>query len=240
MYGGFRDRFNLDKEFLIKMGMAVGISVCIMLIVFFTQGVPKGTYNAGMTRMEQGITTLGSKVADHDTDITDLQGDIGVITDTAGLHTGSIESLDGRLDTAETDIATIEGELAAVGSPPEGYLTGNFTSGNLTLYARANNTGNYTANVHLVFAPPISAGNATTYDEAVAAFYGSVNWTAANVKAYIPVASYNGTDWSISQVWWNIGTFVLIADINTDISILFGGLADTPSFAYVQIHPALK
>lgn len=49
----FGDRLELDKPSLIKMGMAVGISVCIMLIVFFAQGIPRGEYNASMTRMEQ-------------------------------------------------------------------------------------------------------------------------------------------------------------------------------------------
>lgn len=245
MGNSWKDRLNLDKAAVVRILMAVGISVGIMLIIFFTLGVPKGTYNADMTRMEQGITTLGSKVADHDTDITDLVNDLAATTEqysgvanTIVLHTGNITSLGGRLDTAESDITTIEGELAIAGSPPEGYLIG--TAGNYTLHAKANSAGNYTANVHLVFAPPISAGNATTQDDAVATFYGSVNWIAANVKAYIPVASYNGTNWGISQVWWNIGTFALVADNATDVSVLYGGLNSTPIFAYVEIYPAFK
>lgn len=236
----WRDRLNLDKESIIKIGMAVGISVCIMLIIMFTQTTTKGQYNADMTRMEQGITTLGSKVADNTADIGTITEQYGDIANTVAWHTNSIESQGDRLSATEGDITTIKTELATVGSSPEGYLTSNFASGNLTLHTRASEAGNYTANVHLVFAPLISAGNATTYDEAVAAFYGSVNWTMDNIKAYIPVVSYNGTSWATSQVWWNIGTFALAADTDTDISVLFGGLASTPSFAYVEIYPALE
>ena len=233
------DRLELDKPSLIKIGMAVGISVCIMLIVFFTQGIPRGEYNASMTRMEQGITTMGSQIADNTADITGLASDAATtaeqysdIANTVIGHTGDISTLDDRIDTAEGNITTLEATLAA-----EGYLTGMV--GNYILHAKAGTAGNYTANVHLVFSPPISAGNATTYDEAMAAFYGSVNWTAANVKAYTLVASYNGTAWGISQAWWNISTFALVAGTDTDITVLFAGLANTPSFAYAEIYPVL-
>lgn len=245
MHGSFRDRLDLDKPSIIKMAMAVGISVCIMLIVFFTQGVPKGEHNADMTRMEQGITTLGSKVADNSADIAGLQTDTqqySGVAATVVLHTTNINLMEGRLNGLNGDIDTLQDKLATVGSPPEAYLTGNFTSGNLTLHAKAHETGNYTANVHLVFAPPISTGNVTTQGEAMAAFYGSVNWTVTNAEAYVPVLTYNGSTWGVSQVWWNIGTFALAADTDTDISVVFGGLNTTYAsvFAYVEIYPVLK
>jgi hypothetical protein len=242
-----KDKLNLDKAAVVRILMAVGISVGIIAILFLTLGVPKATYDADMTRMEQGMTTMGSKIADNTADITDLASDVatttaqyGNITSTVSQQALSINLLQSKVGVVESDITTIEGELATVGSPPEGYLTGNFTSSNLTLHARASDAGNYTTNVHLVFTPLISVGNATTQDEALTTFYGSVNWTAANVKAYVPVISYNGTDWGIIQVWWNIGTFALAADNTTDVSVLYGGLNSTPSFAYVEIYPAFK
>ena len=114
------------------------------------------------------------------------------------------------------------------------------TVGNLTIHAEASDAGDYTAVVHLVFATAVTVGNATTYSEAVANWTATVNWGHANAKAYIPVAVYNGTAWGIRQVWWDIGVFALVADTEEAINVLFGGLADTPSYAYVEIYPALE
>ena len=241
-----KDRLGLTKENLIHIAMAVIIAVIISAVVASQTGVSGGTYAADMVRMEQGITTMGSNIADNAQDISDLRGDIRTTTEqysgvanTVALHTGSIDSLGGRIDTVEGNITAIEDELAtASDSPPEGYLTGMV--GNYTLHARCSEAGNFTANVHLVFATPTTVGNATTYSEAVANFTATVNYTVANVKPYVPVAIYNGTAWGISQVWWNIGTFALAADTEATISILFGGLANTSSFAYVEVWPILK
>jgi len=237
------DKINLNKEAWIKILMAVAISVIISTVVLLTQAPS----NADMAQAEDRVSTVESTASGNAADISELQNDTdtieqqyGGVANTVSLHTGSINSLKGRMDTAEGNITAICDELATVGSPPEGYLTGTF--GNYTLHAKASEAGNYTANVHLVFAPPIGVGNATTYSEAVANFTATVNWTMANVKAYVPIANYNGTTWGISQVWWNVGTFTLVANNETAVAIPFAGLNSTymPNFAYVEVFPVLK
>jgi len=230
-----KDRLGLTKETLIHIAMAVIIAVIISALVSSQINVSGGTYDADMARMEQGITTMGANVADNAMDIADLQDDLGTINaqyggvaNTVGLHTGSIEAQGTRLTTLEGNVSSLWDDFAAVCSPPEAHLTGNFTTGNLTIHAEASSNGTYTANVHLVFATAVVNWTAT------------VNWTAANVKAYVPVATYNGTDWLTTGAWWNIGTFALAADTEKDINVLFGGLADTVSFTYVEIYPALE
>ena len=240
-----KDRLGLTKETLIHIGMAVIIAVIISAVIASQTGVSQGAYNEEMAQMAQSIATQGSEIASNDGDISDLHEDFGTINEqyggvanTVALHTGSINSTTARVGTLEGEVTDIQTELAAVCSPPEAYLTG--TVGNYTIHAEASEVGNYTANAHLVFSPMIAVGNATTYSEAVANFTATINYTAANVKAYVPIAVYDGTAWGISQVWWNIGTFALTADTEKAIAVLFGGLADTPSFAYVEIYPALK
>jgi len=230
-----KDRLGLTKETLIHIAMAVIIAVILSSLVSSQLNVSGGTYDADMARMEQSVTKMASYVAGNAQDIGELQSDLGIINDqyggvanTVGLHTGSIEAQGTRLDTVEGNITTLRDEFAAVCSPPEAYLTGNFTTGNLTIHAEASSNGTYTANVHLVFATAVANWTATA------------NWTAANVKAYVPVVTYNGTDWLTTGVWWNIGTFALVADTQKDITVLFGGLADTVSFAYVEIYSAWK
>jgi len=227
-----KDRLGLTKETLIHIAMAVIIAVILSALVGSQLNVSGGTYDADMARMEQSITKMASDVAGNAQDIGEVQSDLGIINDqyggvanTVGLHTGSIEAHGARLDTVEGNVTTLWDEFAAVCSPPEAYLTGNFTTGNITIHAEASSNGTYTANVHLVFATAVV--NWTT----------TVNWTAPNVKDYIAVENHDG---DTTGVWWNIGTFALAADTEKDITVLFGGLADTVSFAYVEIYPALK
>lgn len=347
-----KEKLGMDKPAVIRLAMAVIISAIIAVLIFTQAGVGQGDYNADSTRWEQGMTTMGSQVADHDTDISSLrdraddyedsidglQGVVATLTGNISLQGGGIESLEDRVDSAEgsivglaqglagmnttmgsiaSDIVTLEealtvldvivagnmdsladlglnftalgldvmanaanitgltgnvttltgvvgshtghldlldddvealannvtaihGELETIGSPPEAYLTGNLAAGNLTVHAEASYNGTYATNIHLVFDPAVTVGNATTYSEAVANWTATVNWSHADVKLYIPVATYNGTAWVITQVWWSTGTFDLVADTEKDISILFGGLADTPDHAYVEIYPVLK
>ena len=240
-----KDRLGLTKETLIHIGMAVIIAVIISAVIASQTGVSQSAYNAEQAQQAQSIATQGSEIASNDGDISDLHEDFGTINEqyggvanTVALHTGSINSTTARVGTLEGEVTDIQTELAAVCSPPEAYLTG--TVGNYTIHAEASEAGNYTANAHLVFSPMIAVGNATTYSEAVANFTATINYTAANMKAYVPIAVYDGTAWGISQVWWNIGTFALTADTEKAIAVLFGGLADTPSFAYVEIYPARR
>lgn len=249
LYRG-KEALNLNKETLVHIGMAVVIAVCISAIILVTQAPSKGQHTADMARLEDGIVAMGAHVADTDDDVADLATDLATevgtleeqdeitqsqldgVANIVAIHNGSINSLGTRIANAEADIALF-------GSPPEGYLTG--TVGNYTLHAKSSVAGTFTANLHLVYSPPIGAGNATTYDEAVQAFYGGVNWAAANTTSYIPTVSYDGTDWGISQVWFNIGTFALEENDEVAIDIASAGLnsAYEPDFAYVEIYPAL-
>lgn len=237
-----REMLGMDRVAAIHLAMAVIISVIIAAVLVNQLGVGQGTYDADMARLEQGITTMGSDVADNAQDIAgvvkdvgDLVGDVAAINTNyagipamVGLHADTITLLQGRMDTAEGSITALDAGLATVASPPEAYLTGNLTAGNITIHAEASYNGTYTANVHLVFASVVVNWTAT------------VNWAAPNVKAYVPVETYNGTAWEASQAWWSIGTFDLVAHTEKAINVLFGGLADTPSYAYVEIYPVLK
>jgi len=248
------DKLKMGKENWIHVGIAVGIAVLISAIVLITQAPTKGEYNTDMVRIDNDLVTMGAYVADMDTELTDLTGDVGEletgattrqeqldgVSNTVALHTGSINSTKKRVTTIEGKITTIEDELATVGSPPEGYLTGTY--GNYTLHAKASDAGNFTANIHLVYSTPIAVGNGTTYNQAVQAFCDDIDWVAANTTKYACTVIYTGTAWGVSQVWFNIGTFSLEEGTEKAISIKFGGLNSTyePDFAYVEVYPALK
>lgn len=215
----------------------VTTNVTVMQSLLATFNVSLADNLTAILSLGFNLTALGSDIEINAGNITDLKGDVATLAGTVGSHSGYLDLLDDDVEALAGNITAMQGELETIGSPPEAYLSGNLTSGNLTIHAEASEAGDYTADVHLVFTPTIGVGNATTYSEAVANWTATVNWAVADAKLYIPVASYNGTTWAISQVWWNVGAFELAAD--TDIAVLFGGLADMPSFAYVEIYPAL-
>jgi len=167
--------------------------------------------------------------------LTALTGQVDTISTTTTTNDHDINALQDWQDTTEPRITVLESQ----NSPPKGYLTG--TLGHYTLHAKCNEAGNFTANVHLVYSPPLSVGNGTTQDQAVSAFYGSINWGLAN-RDYVPTLTYNGSAWGVSQVWFNIGTFAMAANNETAIDIIFSGLtgAYSPDFAYVEVWPVLK
>ena len=233
-----RDFLGMDRSAGVRMAMAIVIAVIIAAVIVTQVGVTQSAYNEEMAQMAQSIATQGSEITDNAVDIRDLNDDIGAmntqyggLTDTVALHTDNLSSHDNRLGTLEGNVTTLEGmvnNLTVPNSPPEAYLTGNLTSGNLTIHAEASESGNYTANVHLVFA------------SAAVNWTDTVTWNATNSRAYVPVTTYNGTDWLTTGTWWNVGTFELAADTEKAINVLFGGLADTVSFAYVEIYPVLQ
>ena len=123
-----KDRLGLTKENLIHIAMAVIIAVIISAVVANVTGVSGGTYTADMARIEQGITTMGSDVADNAQDIGDLRDEVETnaeqysgVANTVALHTGSIEGHGTRLDTLEGDVTNLEGTVANLtlpNSPP--------------------------------------------------------------------------------------------------------------------------
>lgn len=249
------DKLKMSKETWIHIGMAVGFAVLISTILLLMQAPSKGQYNADMIRLEDGIVAMSAHIADTDKDVADNTADITAFTTQVGnfsveqfngvankvaLHTSDINSLDGKWETMADNITAIKENLATVGSPPEGYLTGTY--GNYTLHAKASDAGNFTANIHLVYSPPKVVGNGTTYDQAMQAFYAGIDYVAANTTEYACTVIYTGATWGVSRVWFNIGTFELVGNTEKAIAVPFGGLNSTytPNYAYVEVYPVVK
>ena len=247
MRDSFLDRIREHKTTIIQVIVVVAISVIVCALWTSEQAVSKGEFDAAVVALEgedarasASINTLGTSLTDRMDDVEaaaeTATTTVGTISVTTTENCDDIDVLQAWAEGADGRIATVEAE----NSPPEGYLTANST-GNYTLHAECSEAGNFTANVHLMYAAPIYVGNTTTYDEAIGAFYAGINWTLAN-RDYIPVVTSNGTDWGVAQVWFNIGTFALAANNVTAVPILFGGLNSTyaPDFAYVEVWPVLK
>jgi hypothetical protein len=250
MYGqSFKDRIAEHKGSIIRWVAIVGIAAIISAIMVMALAVDKGIYTKGMDRAEAGITAMGSKVADIQSDVDGIlargplatSAELTAVGNKVLAQAANISEIKTRMDSAEMGITTLQ---QAMGSPPEGYLTGTFgnSTGNYTLHAKCSEAGNFTANINLVYSAPVSLGNTTTYDGAMQVFYGSVNWTAANTTVYVPTLAYNSTAWRVSKVQFSIGVFPLTANNETAIPVVFSGLNATyePNFAYVEIYPALK
>jgi hypothetical protein len=248
MRESFLDKIREHKTLIIQVAVVVAIAVIVCALWTSWQAVGKGEFNAAMTALEgedarasASINTLGTSLNSRMNGVEAIAeaatGEVNIISATTTENSNAIQTLQTWAAGAEGRITTVE----AHGSPPEGYLTGN-TIGNYTLHARCSEAGNFTANVNLVYSTPVSLGNATTYDEAVQVFKVTINWTAPNVKPYVPVIAYNGTSWGVSQVWFNIGTFAMTANNETAVAILFGGLNSTyaPAFSYVEVYSVLK
>jgi len=234
------DRLNLSKETWAHIGMAVGIAILISAVILLTTTPRLSTYKSDINRLNTITTTTAEELDDIlglGTLATDK--DIDSLNSTIADHAGHISTLKSRMNNADSRINALANDIdkLMICSPPDAYLTGAF--GNYTLHIESNKAGNFTANVHLVYSPPIAVGNATTQDEAINKFYASINWTVPTIRTYVPSASYNGTAWGINKVSFNIGAFNLGANTKTDIDIIFGGLPSVydPSFAYVDIYP---
>ncbi len=223
MYGQpFGDRIREHKTTIIQVIVAVAIAVVVCAIMTPQLAPSKGYVNTAITGLE---TDMAQASASINTLRTNLDTRMDALEDNTQGFASQINAIDNDISTLQGWSSLIDPRITALesqNSPPEAYLTGNLTAGNVTIHAKASDPGNFTANIHLVFSPPIYAG---------------LNWTTS--ITYVPVMSYNGTDWGTSQVWWNIGTFALAAGTSTSIDITFAGLVNQPSFAYVEIYPAL-
>lgn len=237
------DRIKEHKTTIIQIVVVVAIVVVVSAIMTPMLAPSKSAYNTAiaslqsdMVRVGAHINTLGTNLTDQITALKRDTSQIGIIGTTTATNSHDIDTLQAWVDGAEARITTVE----AQNSLPEGYLTG--TVGNYTLHAKCSEAGNFTANVHLVYSPPVISDNTSTQDETLQAFYGSINWTAPMVRDYVPTLTYNSTAWQVSQVWFNIGTFAMTANNETAVDIIFSGLNSTynPDFAYVEVWPVLK
>jgi len=218
----FRDiseRLNLNKEAWAHIGMAAGIAIIIGAIILVTTTPRLSKYNSDINRLNTITTTTAEELDDILGLGTLATGkDINAINSTVADHASDISTLKMRINNADGRINDIANDIEGlVCSPPDAYLTGAF--GNYILHVKSSKAGNFTANVHLVYSPPVAMGNATTWDEAICVFYAGINWTASIVQSYIPTVAYNGTAWGIAKVSFNIGTFYLTAGAGNNIDI---------------------
>lgn len=228
--------------------IAVGIAVLILGILMASCTASKGAVNTNAADIAETQTTLatvtnsvGTKASQAalealESDITDALGDQAADISDLDERTGIAET---KLAQARTDITTIQGQIAGViNSPLSATLAGTF--GNYTMSVKSDEAGDFMAKVHLVYGP--GAGNATSYVDVITDFYGTVNWSVnATVPQYVVVPTYDGTTWSVAEVWWDTGTFGLVADTEKDIDITCAGLdsAWAPGYAYVEVYQAL-
>jgi len=244
----FLDKIRERKGIIIQVVVAVAIAVVVSAVMVWQLATAKGGYDAAILGLEGDIARAGASINTLGTSLnTRMDGveaiaenatsTVGTISAATTENTGAIETLQTRADSAEARITTVE----AHNSPPEGYLTGNF-SGNYTLHAKCDTAGNYTANINLVYLTPVIVGN-TTQEDALQTFYGSINWTGV-VPNYVCTTTYSGntTTLGISKVSWNIGTFAMTANNETLVNIAPIGLNSTysPNFAYIEVWPVLK
>jgi len=224
------EKLSLNKESLIHIGLAAGVAVIISAII--AVGVSPSTegINADIARLDESDQALTNII-----DALDGQNAAAIlalhgINTTVSGQVASIDDLAVLLATLQTEFNNL------VCSPPDAYLDGTF--GDYTLYVKSSNAGEFIANVHLVYSPPIVAGNATNYSAAIQTFYSGINWTTAN-QFYIPTAAYNGAAWIISRVSFSIGPFTLEADHESIIDIIVSGLVYEPTYSYVEVYPIL-
>lgn len=212
--------------------VAAGIALLFAAIILAAAMPSKVAVNANAVDIGELRDAIG--VISNGLGVKASKADLDGVNDALGEQAGDISVLVSRVGNAEGRLNTVEDGLANLpGNSFEAHLTGVF--GNYTLSIMSNEAGNFTANVHLVYSP--SVGNATGYSEALNDFYAGINWTAL-VPAYMCLVTFNGTAWGVSEVWWNICTFSLIANTEKTIAVTCAGLNSTwePSFAYVEVY----
>ena len=238
------DRIKEHKTIIIQVAVVVEIAVIVSAIMIPSLAPGKDAYAADIARYDGEFVRLGASMNTWGTGLTDRIADVEEDTNT---NIGQLEILGIRatdnnnaIDTLQTWASGADDRIAAVeaqNSPPEGYLTG--TLGSYTLHAKCREAGNFTANVYLVYSQAFGCN--ATYEECQQYFYSRINW-AQSPPAYNTVATFNGTAWGVSQVWFNIGTFTMTANNETAVAVNFGGLSSAyePDFAYVEVWPVLK
>jgi len=231
----FNDRLNLSKESWAHIGIAAGIAILISGLIILAAVPGKGIYDDYIARLDDAISdindTLGQGTFATDDDLVSI---FGQLTD----HAGNISWLNNHIGNVEDKVNSVQDDVSKIiCSSPDAHLEG--MAGNYTLYVKSGHAGEFTANVHLVYSPPVSAGNATNYSAAVDYFYAGINWTIAN-HSYTPMAAFNGTAWGTSRVSFNIGTFTLEAHTEAIIGIVFTGLEHEPAYGYVDIHQVIS
>ena len=221
----FSYRYELTREAWVRIWIAVGITILITGLIILASS-PGGAID----RLDDAVSDINNTLGQGPFATED---DLNNITGQVAFHGSNISWLDTRTCNVENQVALVRADVEhIICSSPDAHLEGS--SLEYTLYVKSSHTGDYTANVHLVYSPPMAAGNATNYTAAVDVFYTSINWIVANY-AYIPTVSFSGTTWGVHEVWFNIGSFELTAYTDEAINIKCLGLNTTPAFSYVEV-----
>ena len=222
----FSYRYELTREAWVRIGIAAGITILITGIIILASSP-----GSAITRLDDAVSDINNTL-EGGPFATDA--DLDNISNLVAYHGGNISWLDTRTCNIENQVALVRADVEhIICSSPDSRLEGS--SLEYILYVKTSHSGDYTANVHLVYSPPIVAGNATNYTTAVDFFYTSINWTVANY-AYIPTVSFGGTVWGVHEVWFNIGSFELTAYTDETINVRCLGLNITPAFSYVEVY----
>ena len=229
--------------------VGAGIALVILAIILAAAMPSKGVVNTNAASIAETQDTVGTIANALGTKASQAEFDAlsGDVTDALGDQAADISEIDERtriaeekLTQARIDITTIQGQMTtAINSSLTATLAGTF--GNYTLSVKSDEVGDFMATVHLVYQP--SAGNTTSYADVLDDFYTTVNWTVnATISSYVPVGTFDGTSWGITEIWWNVGTFELVADTEKTFEITCAGLNSMwePSYAYVEVWPVLQ
>lgn len=222
----FSYRYELTREAWVRIGIAAGITILITGIIILASS-PSGA----IARLDDAVSDINNTL-EGGPFATDA--DLDNISNQVAYHGGNISWLDTRTCNVENQVALVRADVEhIICSSPDAHLQGAALE--CILYVKSSHSGDYTANVHLVYSPPMAAGNATNYTAAVDYFYASINWTVANYS-YVPTFSFSGSTWGILDVWFNIGSFELTAYTEEAINIRCLGLNITPAFSYVEVY----
>lgn len=219
----------------------VGLSVVIALVVMgiiLGIAIPGAKVDAMAYARQQATQAMNNVTATR----VQLQADFEVFQTTIqqGIN-GVLDGMSSVLNQTQADTATVTAALVALQSDVAGlneaasssYLAGTF--GNYTIHARSAGGGNFTANVHMLYAPGL--GNLTDYVAALDYFTASVNWSMESVPVYVCTPTFNGTTWAVAEIWFNVGVLQLQPGEEAVFPVSCIGLNETwqPSFAYVDM-----
>jgi hypothetical protein len=239
-----------NRLYLIQAGCVIAIAVIVAAIMIPDMAVTHGRLAATMNRFEQGISHIGSEIADLSNVVQGIDNDLGAAEDKVDALEGTVGGYDGAIAvaTAKADavdaalddaVEDLQGQITAINATTlEAWLTGNYPD--FTVHAMGGKAGNYTSTIYLCYAEPVvlSAGNHTA---AMDEFYASIDWDEAEF-AYIPALSYDGEDWVVTAISFSIGVFDLEAGVEKTIDVVAGGIHEdfAPDWAYVEIWPVWK
>jgi hypothetical protein len=213
----------------------VGLSVVLALAItgiILAIAIPGAKGDAMAYARQQSTQAMNNMTATR----VQLQADFDVFR--AALNEQVTEALDGMGSSvyqATAAVAAMSADLASLWATVAGlnqtamssYLSGSF--GNYTIHAWSGAGGNFTGNVHLVYSP---GKDIAALDDLVA----GINWTA-EVPAYKPAFTFNGTDWVVAELWFNVGVLQLQPGDQAIFPVSCIGLNEAwqPTLAYVDV-----